>query len=453
MEKILIIDDDKLSLKLIREILERSGYQISEAEDGESALKMIRSVHPSLVVSDFQLPGINGLEVLAEIRKLNSGLPVILLTGHGDVPLTIRSIQRGAFDYLEKPIDPAQLRNTVHKALFSAKVSRGLNELPHDNSSPESLFHQHALVGKTPQMKEIYKNIGRISRTKINVLIEGEIGTEKELTAKLIHYSSISANHPFIQVNCQFVPETLLESELFGENRGAYLNSIQDKRGKFELAGEGTVFLDDVSALSPGLQVKLLGVLQKMEFEHVGGEDPIPMRARLIMASNQDLEAMVTQGLFREDLYSRLKVFTLKLPPLRERKEDIRDLVIHLLFQLNNTFDSNVVKIGSGVIELLTNHDWPGNLHELENTILQAMVLSKNDVLELENISINQTQNLPTQEAESATRYRSIADLERYHIKQILEQSRWNKLEASRILEITRPTLNAKIEKYHLHRD
>ena len=171
------------------------------------------------------------------------------------------------------------------------------------------------------------------------------------------------------------------------------------------------------------------------------------------MASNQDLEAMVSQGLFREDLYSRLKVFTLKLPPLRERKEDIRDLVIHLLFQLNNTFDSNVVKIGAGVIELLTNHDWPGNLHELENTILQAMVLSKNDVLELENISINQTQILPTQKAESGTRYRSIADLERYHIKQILEQVRWNKLEASRVLEITRPTLNAKIEKYHIHRD
>lgn len=451
MEKILIIDDDKISLKIIREILERSGYQISQAENGESGLKMMRSIRPSLVISDFQLPGIDGLEVLAEIHKISIGLPVILLTGHGDVPLTIKSIQRGAFDYLEKPIDSTQLRTTVQKALISAKVSRGLSEV--HGEAHDSLLEQHALVGKSPQMKEIYKNIGRISRSKINVLIEGEMGTEKELAAKLIHYSSISASHPFIRVNCQAISEALLEIELFGENRGANPNSIQDKRGKFELAGEGSIFLDDVSAFSPGLQLKLLGVLQKMEFEHLGGEDLISMRARLIMASNQDLETMVTNGLFREDLYSRLKVFTLKLPALRERKEDMRDLVIHLLYQLNKTFNSNVVKIGTGVIELLSSHDWPGNLGELENTILQAMVLSKNDVLEMENISFIKNQNLPTQELVPLPRYRSIADLERYHIKQILEQSRWNKLEASRILEITRPTLNAKIEKYHIQRD
>ncbi len=451
MEKILIIDDDKLSLKLIREILERSGYQISQAEDGESGLKMIRSIRPSLVITDFQLPGIDGLEVLTEIHKLNSALPVIFLTGHGDVPLTIKSIQRGAFDFLEKPIDPSQLRNTVQKALASAKVSRGLSEV--SSEAHEGLFEQYTLVGKTAQMKEIYKSIGRISHSKINVFIEGEIGTGKELVAKLIHYSGTSANHPFIRINCQSVPESLLEGELFGENRGAYTNPAQNKKGKFELGGEGTVFLDEISALSLNLQAKLLRVLQKMEFERVGGEEVLPLRARLICASNKDLETLVQNGEFREDLFHRLKVFTLKIPPLRDRKEDIRDLVIHLLVKLNKTFDSNVVKIGAGVIDLLSSHDWPGNVRELENTILKAMVLSTNDVLELDNITLSQNQNLPSKKPAQESRYRSIADLERYHIKQILEQVRWNKLEASRILEITRPTLNAKIEKYHIHRD
>ncbi len=453
MEKILIIDDDKISLKVIKEILERLGYKTIQAENGEAGLLLVRSEHPDLVITDFQMPGLNGLEVMAEIHKLNSGLPVILLTGYGDVPLTIRSIQLGAFDYLEKPIDPIQLRNIVLLALNSVKVSSGLNEVKFEDLSSESMLENNILVGKTPQMKEIFKNIGRISLNKVNVLIQGETGTGKELIARLIHYSGVTKDQPLVIVNCSALTETLLESELFGHVKGSFTGSIRDKKGKFELAGEGSIFLDEISEISLNTQVKLLRVIQELEFERVGGEEVIPMKARIIAASNKNLEALIKEGKFREDLYYRLKVFTIDLPPLRERKEDIRDLVIHFLRKLNKRFNRNVVKIGDGVIEVLKAHSWHGNVRELENTILQAIVMSKNDVLEVENITLNPRQNQGEEIKQELPRFRTIAELEKYHIKRILDEVKWNKLEASHILDITRPTLNAKIEKYSLTRD
>ena len=453
MEKILIIDDDKISLKVIKEILERLGYKTIQAENGEAGLLLVRSEYPDLVITDFQMPGLNGLEVMAEIHKLNSGLPVILLTGYGDVPLTIRSIQLGAFDYLEKPIDPIQLRNIVLLALNSVKVSSGLNEVKFEDLSSESMLENNILVGKTPQMKEIFKNIGRISLNKVNVLIQGETGTGKELIARLIHYSGVTKDQPLVIVNCSALTETLLESELFGHVKGSFTGSIRDKKGKFELAGEGSIFLDEISEISLNTQVKLLRVIQELEFERVGGEEVIPMKARIIAASNKNLEALIKEGKFREDLYYRLKVFTIDLPPLRERKEDIRDLVIHFLRKLNKRFNRNVVKIGDGVIEVLKAHSWHGNVRELENTILQAIVMSKNDVLEVENITLNPRQNQGEEIKQELPRFRTIAELEKYHIKRILDEVKWNKLEASHILDITRPTLNAKIEKYSLTRD
>jgi two-component system response regulator AtoC len=308
------------------------------------------------------------------------------------------------------------------------------------------------LVGKTTQMKEIFKNIGRISMNKVNVLIQGDTGTGKELIARLIHYSGITRNKPLVIVNCSALTETLLESELFGHVKGSFTGSIRDKKGKFELAGEGSIFLDEISEISLNTQVKLLRVIQELEFEKVGGEETIPMKARIIAATNKNLEELIKEGKFREDLYYRLKVFTLDLPPLRERKDDIHDLVIHFLHKLNKRFNKNVVKIGDGVIEMLQSHDWKGNVRELENTILQAIVMSKSDVLEKENITLNHRQTFSTngQENHEIMGLRSLADLEKYHIKRILDETKWNKVEASHILEITRPTLNAKIDKYNL---
>jgi two-component system response regulator AtoC len=453
MEKILIIDDNKLIRKTLKETLLKVGYTIFEAEDGLEGLKMVRSEFPDLVITDFQMPGMNGLEVLGEIRKLNLSLPVILLTAFGDVVLTIKSIQLGAFDFLEKPIDPLLLKSTIQNALNSVKISNSLNEVLHEDVSSESMLEDNILVGKTPLMKEIFKNIGRISLNKVNVLIQGETGTGKELIARLVHYAGITSNQPLVIVNCSALTETLLESELFGHVKGSFTGSIRDKKGKFELAGEGSIFLDEISEISLNTQVKLLRVIQELEFEKVGGEEVIPMKARIIAATNRNLEALIKEGKFREDLYYRLKVFTIDLPPLRERKDDIRDLIIHFLHKLNKRFNKNVVKIGDGVIEMLQAHDWFGNVRELENTILQAIVMSKSDVLEKENITLNTRQQQVTQvKQEQLPRFRSLADLEKYHIKRILDEVKWNKLEASHILEITRPTLNAKIEKYNLVR-
>lgn len=469
MEKILIIDDNKFILKTLSSTLSGMGYEIIEAEDGEAGLRLVRTEHPDLVITDFQMPGIDGLEVLSKIRKLYISLPVILLTGFGDVVLTIKSIQLGAFDFLEKPVDPVQLKSVIKLALNSVKISNSLNEVLHVDVSSEHMLEDNILVGKTPQMKEIFKNIGRISLSKVNVLIQGETGTGKELIARLIHFFGVTINQPLVVVNCSALSESLLESELFGHVKGSFTGSIRDKKGKFELAGEGTILLDEISEISLNTQVKLLRVIQELEFERVGGEEIIPMKARIITATNRNLEALIREGKFREDLYYRLKVFTIDLPPLRERKEDIRDLVIHFLYKLNKRFNRNVVKIGEGVIEMLMAHDWLGNVRELENTILQAIVMSKSDVLEKENISlINRQQiNVPfgngiissnngnrsiDDDINESSQFRSLSDLEKYHIKKILDEVNWNKLEASRVLDITRPTLNAKIEKYNLIR-
>jgi DNA-binding NtrC family response regulator len=450
MEKILTIDDNILIRKLLRGMVTKLGYSSIEAEDGESGLAMVRKEHPDLVITDFSMPGIDGLEVLAEIRKMKINLPVILLTAFGDVVLTIKSIQFGAFDYLEKPIDPEQLKLTIEQALKSVKLSNSLEKEIYEDVSSESMLEDNILVGKTPAMKEIFKNIGRISLNKVNVLIQGETGTGKELIAKLLHYSGVTRDKPLVVVNCSALTETLLESELFGHVKGSFTGSIRDKKGKFELAGEGTIFLDEISEVSLNTQVKLLRVIQELEFERVGGEETIPMKARIITATNRNLEQCIKEGKFREDLYYRLKVFTIDLPPLRERKDDVRDLVIHFLHKLNKRFNKNVVKIGDGVIQMLQDHDWKGNVRELENTILQAIVMSKSDVLEKEYITLNQRQPAVSTEYSELLKLRSLADVEKYHIKRILDEVNWNKVEASHILEITRPTLNAKIEKYNL---
>ncbi|HZL10438.1 MAG TPA: sigma-54 dependent transcriptional regulator [Prolixibacteraceae bacterium] len=453
MEKILIIDDDRLNLMVLKEIINKAGYIVIEAENGETGLQLVHTEHPDLVITDFQMPGMNGIEVLSQIQELNIGLPVILLTGFGDVVLTIKSIQLGAFDFLEKPVDPNQLKTVIRLALNSVKVSLKLNKVLKLDMPSANMLEDNILVGKNPKMKEIFKNIGRISLNKVNVLIQGETGTGKELIARLIHYSGITINKPLVIVNCSALTETLLESELFGHVKGSFTGSVRDKKGKFELAGEGTIFLDEISEISLNTQVKLLRVIQELEFERVGGEEVIPMKARIISATNKSLENLIQEGKFREDLYYRLKVFTINLPPLRERKDDIRDLVIHFLHKLNKRFNKNVVKIEEGVIEMLQVHDWLGNVRELENTILQAIVMSKSDVLEMRNITLNTRGYTDVPVLTQEIQFRSLAEMEKYQIKRILDEVNWNKLEASRILDITRPTLNAKIEKYKLVKD
>jgi two-component system response regulator AtoC len=453
MEKILVVEDDKISRRIIREILSRSGYEVFEAEDGAQGLEAFKANKPDLVLTDYQMPVMNGLRVLSEIRNLQPAVPVIMLTGFGDIALIIKSIQLGAFDFLEKPINTPQLKEVVASALNSVISSKKHDQVLTEGISIDKKIQENILIGRSPQIKDIFKNIGRVSLNKVNILIEGESGTGKELIARLIHYSGITRDKPLVVVNCSALTETLLESELFGHEKGSFTGSLKTKKGKFELAEDGTIFLDEISEISPNTQVKLLRVIQELEFERVGGETTLPMQARIIAATNKKLEKLIEEGKFREDLYYRLKVFTVQLPPLRERREDIKDLTIHFLTKLNKRFNKNVTKIGDGVIEMLQQHTWPGNVRELENTIMQAIVMSKNDVLEVENIKINQRATEGSQEFNQKFELRSLADIEKDYIKRVLDEVRWNKIEASRILEITRPTLNAKIEKYKLEQE
>lgn len=453
MEKILVVEDDKITRRIIREILSRSGYEVFEAEDGAQGLEAFKANKPDLVLTDYQMPVMNGLRVLSEIRNLQPAVPVIMLTGFGDIALIIKSIQLGAFDFLEKPINTPQLKEVVASALNSVISSKKHDQVLTEGISIDKKIQENILIGRSPQIKDIFKNIGRVSLNKVNILIEGESGTGKELIARLIHYSGITRDKPLVVVNCSALTETLLESELFGHEKGSFTGSLKTKKGKFELAEDGTIFLDEISEISPNTQVKLLRVIQELEFERVGGETTLPMQARIIAATNKKLEKLIEEGKFREDLYYRLKVFTVQLPPLRERREDIKDLTIHFLTKLNKRFNKNVTKIGDGVIEMLQQHTWPGNVRELENTIMQAIVMSKNDVLEVENIKINQRATEGSQEFNQKFELRSLADIEKDYIKRVLDEVRWNKIEASRILEITRPTLNAKIEKYKLEQE
>ena len=453
MEKILVVEDETISRRIIREILSRSGYEVFEAEDGAQGLEAFKANKPDLVLTDYQMPVMNGLRVLSEIRNLQPAVPVIMLTGFGDIALIIKSIQLGAFDFLEKPINTPQLKEVVASALNSVISSKKHDQVLTEGISIDKKIQENILIGRSPQIKDIFKNIGRVSLNKVNILIEGESGTGKELIARLIHYSGITRDKPLVVVNCSALTETLLESELFGHEKGSFTGSLKTKKGKFELAEDGTIFLDEISEISPNTQVKLLRVIQELEFERVGGETTLPMQARIIAATNKKLEKLIEEGKFREDLYYRLKVFTVQLPPLRERRDDIKDLTIHFLTKLNKRFNKNVSKIGDGVIEMLQQHTWPGNVRELENTIMQAIVMSKNDVLEVENIKINQRATEGSQEFNQKFELRSLADIEKDYIKRVLDEVRWNKIEASRILEITRPTLNAKIEKYKLEQE
>ena len=445
MNKILVIDDDETVRESLNFFLSKAGYKVLLAGDGEEGLNKFNRYHPDLIICDLKMPGMDGFDVLKKINENDPGTPVIIITAYSDSKSTIEAIQLGAYDYVEKPLDIDLLGVIIKRALEGKRISDHL-EVTISTGSEEYQIENH-LIGKTPAMKEVLKKIGKVSSGRVSVLITGESGTGKELITKVIHYSGITKSHPFIPVNCTALSETLLESELFGHVKGAFTDAVKDKKGKFELAGEGTIFLDEISEISSNLQVKLLRVLQEKEFERVGGESTIPMQARVVAATNKNLSELVKQGKFREDLYYRLKVFTIEVPPLRERKNDIPTLVIHLLKKINNELHKEVRKIPSEVMEMIQNHDWIGNVRELENTLMQAVVLAKGEVLEKENILIRPKSN-------GTLKYNpqnlSLAALEEEHIRYVLNKAKWDKKEAAKLLEISRQTLYNKIKSYSI---
>lgn len=453
MKKILIVDDDPLMRKSLLAGVSGVGYDLWEASSGKEALNIIKSRVPDLIITDYSMPGMNGLELIMELDKMGTMLPVIMLTGYGDLSLTIRSIQRGVYEYLEKPVDPSLLKSTIKKALESVERSKSLPEVVLSGESAKKGFGSFFFAGKNPRMNDVVKNIGRVSGNRVNILVEGETGTGKELVAHLIHNSGITRDRPMVVVNCSALTETLLESELFGHVKGSFTDSIRDKKGKFEMAADGTIFLDEISEISHNIQIKLLRVIQEQEFEKVGGEETIPMKARIIAATNKNLEELVHKGLFREDLYYRLKVFTISLPPLRERLDDMEELLLYLVDKHNRRYDKNITKIEDGVVEKLRGHNWPGNVRELENTVLQAMFMSRYDVLENRHIILSHSPGQVSQSIFSYGSYVSLEELEKDYIQSVLNHVDWNKVAASEILKISRPTLNNKIERYNISKD
>jgi len=444
MSKILVIDDDQKVREILNVDLKEIGHNVLLAENGKKGLELVENFNPDIVICDLVLPDGSGLTILEKIKEFDTHIQVILVTAYYDMSSIIKAMQKGSFDYLQKPLDLDQLKLKISRALEIQSISQHLESYTIVDSEEYKL--ENSLVGRTPVMREIVKNIGQLSSNRVSVLIQGESGTGKELIAKVIHYTGISSGQPFVAVNCSALSENLLESELFGHVKGAFTGAIKEKKGKFELASEGTIFLDEISELSLHLQAKLLRVLQEREFEKVGGEFSIPMKARILAASNKNIEKLVQKGDFREDLYYRLKVFTISLPPLRNRKADIPVIVTHFLRKINKELHKNVQKVPIEVMEYLQEYNWPGNVRELENILYQAIVLSNNDVLLKENLIIK-PQNYLSEENEIAV---SLEEVERRHIIKVLEMVNGDKVQAIRILGISKPTLYSKLKKYKL---
>ncbi|NCC73380.1 MAG: sigma-54-dependent Fis family transcriptional regulator [Sphingobacteriia bacterium] len=446
MKTILIIDDDDFIRKMLASVIQKAGFDVIEAPDGETGLKYVELKNPDLVVTDFKMPGISGLDVLTELVRSHPELPVIMLTAYGDVSLTIKAIQSGAYDYIEKPIKNRELIEAIHNGIQASIQSKSLTRI----ISPEArkAIEDSLLAGKTPAMREIFKNIGRISLTSVNVVITGEAGTGKEQIGRLIHFSGITREQPFIALNCHASNEDLLQQELFGFSNINNNVSGKDRLGKIELAGDGTLYLDEFQELSPTIQSELLRTIQNGEYYKPGDPQPVKLKCRIIAATRKNIEELVNEGKFLSDLYLRLRIFTIQIPPLRERIDDIPELVQNLLTKLNRKLNRKVVKVEDGVNDILKKHSWPGNIRELENVLMQAVILSQGDVLEKKNIILNLVS--PPSLIDNTTRLVPLSEIEKEHIKRVLDALKWNKMEASSVLEITRPTLNAKIEKYGL---
>jgi two-component system, NtrC family, response regulator AtoC len=449
VEKILVVDDDQSIRDTLSSYLKRQDYNVHSAENGAEALEISKKINPDLIITDVRMPEMNGLELLSKVKEIDSHIQVIMISAFDDMQSTVKAMQNGAYDYIEKPLEIDKLKLRIKRALENKRLSSRLESLIPSDYKEYKI--ENTLIGKTPEIKEVYKKIGQVSSSRVTVLIQGESGTGKELVAKSIHYCGITKDQPFIAVNCTALTESLLESELFGHVKGAFTGSIRDKKGKFELAGEGSIFLDEISEISPNLQVKLLRVLQEREFERVGGETLIPMRARIIAATNKNLSKLVEDAKFREDLYYRLKVVSVDIPPLRERVEDIPTLVQHFLSKIKTELHKNVNKVPDDVMEILKSHEWIGNVRELENTLMQAVVLSSDDVLTKENILLRKSE--PVNKESISFLNSSLADMEKMHIKAVLDSVNWDKQKAHRILGISVPTLYSKIEKYRLEKN
>jgi two-component system response regulator AtoC len=454
MKRHILIADDESSIRtLLREFLEREGFVVSEAQTGGEVLKHISNGSKvDLVLMDLRMPELGGMDILQRIDEQGLGVPVIMMTAYGTSNVAIKAIQLGAHDYMTKPFELEDVRVSIERFFEYQDLT---NEVKVLRTQIGARDPSERIVGRSNNMLEIYKTIGRVAKTDATVLITGETGTGKELVAETLHLNSQRRTGNLVKVACASLPETLLESELFGHEKGSFTSAYQQRKGRFELAHKGTIFLDEIGEMSLGTQKKLLQVLQEREFERVGGSTPIKVDVRVIAATNRDLLEEVDAGRFRADLYYRLNVITVHMPPLRERKDDIPYLVDHFLDKHRFSPGAPPAKITEDAMEVLVHHDWPGNVRELENTVERAVVLAQGEVITRHHLlltpsAIGRVVDVEERLQRGVTLPETIADIEKQMIVEALKQSNGNRSTAAKKLGIYRRLLYAKMKEYEI---
>jgi two-component system NtrC family response regulator len=449
--RILIVDDEKAQREILEGFLVKQGYEAMAAEDGQKALEKFKSGAFDLVLTDYRMPGMDGIQLLREVGRLQPETIVVIMTAYGTVGTAVAAMKEGAYDYLTKPIDLDELLLLIQRVEREVSLGQENREL---KEQLREKFKVDFIVSASRQMEEALNLVGRVSQSSATVLILGESGTGKELIARAIHYSSPRADKPFVKVNCAALPENLLESELFGHEKGAFTGAVARRIGRFEQADQGSIFLDEIGDLSPSLQMKLLRVLQEKEFERLGSNQTIRSDVRVIAATNRNLEEAIQKGTFREDLYYRLNVVTISLPPLRGRKEDIPLLAEHFLKKYNRENKKNVASLSKEARDLVMRYDYPGNVRELENIIERAVVLCRGETLTTQDLPLNLREGKAEAALERDRGTRSLPDtleeIERQLIFKALERSGGVQTKAAEELGISERVLRYKMKKYSI---
>jgi two-component system response regulator HydG len=448
--RILVVDDEESHRIMLRAVLKEEGYDVSEASDGADAVKAVEQEPFDLILLDIRMRTMDGIEALSEIRKISPLVPVLIMTAYASVKTAVEALKAGAFEYLTKPLDIEELKILIEKAL----------ELYHLRAENIALkerlgdrFNFSKIIGRSPKMKEVFGTLSLVAPTDATVLILGESGTGKELVANSIHHNSLRAGQPFIKVSCAALPETLLEGELFGHEKGAFTGAIARREGRFQLAHRGTIFLDEVGEMSVTTQTKLLRVLQEKEFEPLGSTRTVKTDVRVIAASNKDLEREVKEGRFREDLFYRLNVVPVSLPPLRERKEDIPALAAYFFALYRDKNHKELRDISGKAMDLLTRYDWPGNIRELENSIERAVILARGEIIAPADLppiiqALSRDREIQGLNLPSGI---SLQEVEKALILKTLEDTGGNRSRAAEILGINRRTLQNKLKEYGIN--
>ncbi len=438
--QLLIVDDESIVRESLRDWLCGAGYDVVVAESGEEALRIIKQKKIKIMLADLVMPGMGGIELMKEARKIVPTISTIIITAHATIETAITAIREGAHDYIEKPFCPEKVELLIVKLVEHQKL---IEENISLRQKIKDRFQFEGIIAKSPKMLKIFELIKTVASTNATVLITGETGTGKEIVARAIHHQSPRRNKAFIATSCAALPESLLESELFGHEKGSFTGAVERKKGKFEAGHKGTLFLDEIGEINPNTQIHLLRALEEKKITRIGSNEEIPIDVRIITATNKDLRTKVMQNQFREDLYYRLKVVTINLPPLKERREDILPLAEHFLKKYSEENEKGIINFSPEVIEFMLHYSWPGNVRELENIVEHGVILSKNNTITLAELPTDIIQPISLEE-------KTIEAVTKNHILKVLEETEGNISKAAKILGVRRMTLYNKLKKYDL---